>query len=250
MKRVCLSLLFALLCDIGFVLADPASKFDQGLHLFREGKNAEAIAVWQSVLAEGVASGATYYNLANAYYRAGEIGTAILNYERAKRLLPRDTDIANNLDLARLGTVDKFDTAVRLVIWQWVDKLRDSLALYELARILIIVSILTATALTGLLLVPGFLRQYMKTAFLALLILFIFCGAWYGWRSSLDARTYGVVLAMKSDVYSAPDDGSTQLFTIHEGTKVRMREKLTDWVNILLPDGRQGWIPFEDLGRI
>lgn len=241
------SLFFILACSL---FADPVSKFDHGLSLFKEGKNSEAISAWESMRSEGVFSGATYYNLGNAYYREGQFGRAILNYERAKKLLPRDPDITNNLDLVRLATVDKFDAQIRLAVWQWVDKIRDSVTLYELALLFEIFGLCTVLALAGWRFCPPTIRMYFKPVFIVLFCTFIVSGSWYAWRSKLDSRPFGVVLVVKTDVFSAPDEKSTQLFTLHEGAKVRMNDKLSGWVNIRLIDGRQGWIPQEDIDEI
>jgi hypothetical protein len=230
--------------------ADPDSKFMQGLSKYQAGQNSEAITAWESVRSDGVASGALYYNLGNAYYRERQIGRAIFNYERARKLIPRDQDVINNLDLARLATVDKFENPIQLIIWQWVDKVRDCVSLFELATLFEILGLLSVLVFLGWKYGPMVVRSYLQPAFKVCLILFILSGAWYVWRSSLDARTFGVVLSLKTDVYSAPDEGSTQLFTLHEGAKIRTKEKLGGWINIRLADGRQGWIPQEDIGEI
>lgn len=54
----------------------------------------------ESILADGFKSGAVYYNLGNAYYRAGEYGKAILNYRKAKPYRPQDPYLAANLQQA------------------------------------------------------------------------------------------------------------------------------------------------------
>ncbi len=82
------------------------------------------------------------------------------------------------------------------------------------------------------------------------LALYIITGAWYAWRAGIEAHPCGVIQATKTDAFSAPDAAATQLFSLHEGTKVQTGEKLSGWVNIRLADGRKGWIPMADVERI
>jgi tetratricopeptide (TPR) repeat protein len=60
----------------------------------------ESAKVLESILADGFRSGVVYYNLGNAYYRAGEYGRAILNYRKAKPYRPRDPYLSANLEQA------------------------------------------------------------------------------------------------------------------------------------------------------
>src|SRR5512141_279622 len=78
----------------------PEQRFEQGNEAYQQGKMSEAVEIYESILRNGYLSGPLYYNLGNAYYRAGNIPRAILNYERALRLMPGDEDLHHNLQLA------------------------------------------------------------------------------------------------------------------------------------------------------
>ena len=75
--------------------------FFQGNSFYQEERYSEAVKAYEQLVAMGVKSGPLYYNLGNAYFRIGTKGKAILNYERALQLLPRDADVKSNLDYAR-----------------------------------------------------------------------------------------------------------------------------------------------------
>jgi hypothetical protein len=242
--------IFALVLVVGMVRADPISSFDEGLQRYRANDMTGAIVAWERVMHEGVVSGPLLYNLGNAHYRQGEIARAILCYERASKLLPRDRDVRNNLDIAKLATVDKLEMPVRLFIWNWLDAARDYFSASELARLFEVLGILTAVLLAVRRLRASFLPRIMRSAAVVAFCAWMLVGSWYLWRAALDSRIYGIVLTSKTDVYSAPDSASTQLFSIHEGTKLRMGERLSDWVNVRLPDGRSGWLPRADVERI
>jgi len=250
MKFRWVALMSIRLSSITSLQADPQYGVDEGLRLYRANDMKGAITAWEGVLQRGSASGPLYYNLGNAYYRIGNIGQAILHYERARRLLPRDHDVVANLDIARLATVDRVEAPLRLIIWKWVDAVRDYFSLNELAAILIISGFLGLGIVIGWFFVPNKFRAGLRTAGIAVAAVYILTVSWYGWRAVLNGQEYAIVLAAKTDVCSAPDAASTQLFALHEGTKVRCGESLSGWINIQLVDGRKGWISVKDLAKI
>ncbi len=75
--------------------------FQQGNEAFSRGDYDQAIARYEELITAAGFSPAVLFNLANSYAQAGKIGLAVLNYERAQRLDPGDSDIAGNLDLVR-----------------------------------------------------------------------------------------------------------------------------------------------------
>ena len=79
----------------------PNTIFFHANALYGEERWAEAAAEYERVLAAGWESGNLYFNLGNAWFRAGDVGRAVLDYERARRLLPRDPDVQANLSYAR-----------------------------------------------------------------------------------------------------------------------------------------------------
>ena len=240
----------ALLLAACAVFADVNSSFDEGLRLYRDGNMSGAITAWEDVMRHNVVSGPLLYNLGNAYYRSGNIGKSILCYERAKKLMPRDADVRTNLDLAHLAIVDRIESPIRLIIWDWVDGVRDYLSLDELATLLQILGLAAAAAFVGWRFARVGFRAALRTTAIVLICVFAVTAAWYGWRSVLDARPFGIVMVEKTDVFSAPDSAATQLFSLHEGTKVRLGESLSGWVQVRLTDGRKGWTPIQDVDPI
>jgi tetratricopeptide (TPR) repeat protein len=231
-------------------LGSPRADFEAGLTAYRNNDMNGAIIAWEKILQQGEASGSLYYNLGNAYYRTGKIGLAILNYERARKLMPRDRDIYGNLDLARLATVDKIETPVRLVLWNWIDSVRDHFSLSELARTFLILGFGIALFYLLWRFGPNSGRMLFRTLMIICVICYGISGLWYGWRVSLDRQPSAIVTTTKTDIFSAPDDLSKQLFSLHEGTKVRCGEQLAGWVNIRLMDGRTGWIQRAAIDKI
>ena len=76
----------------------------------------QAIATYEQILSSGEESAKLYFNLGNAYYKAGDVNNAILNYERAKILAPHDKDIDFNLQIANQYVVTSIDALLDFVL--------------------------------------------------------------------------------------------------------------------------------------
>jgi tetratricopeptide (TPR) repeat protein len=86
------------------VAAEPGARertFIRALEVFDNAKTPgdyrESAALLESLLADGYRNGAVYYNLGNAYFRAGEYGRSIAAYRKAKPYRPRDPYLEANL---------------------------------------------------------------------------------------------------------------------------------------------------------
>ena len=84
-----------------------AQGYNEGNELYRQGDYFEAAARYENVLKQGIRNGFLYYNLGNAYFKAGEIGRSVLAYERALRLVPGDEDVRVNLRFVNAMKVDR-----------------------------------------------------------------------------------------------------------------------------------------------
>ncbi len=104
--KFCHMFLFAislLLCQssIGRAAGNEEQLFQQGNEAYSRGDYEQAIARYEELTATTGFSPAVLYNLANSYAQAGKIGRAVVNFERAQRLAPSDSDITGNLELVR-----------------------------------------------------------------------------------------------------------------------------------------------------
>lgn len=246
-------LVLAILAPAASSTADEvASLFAQGNQLYTSGDYRGAIRAYEAIIDKGYESWEVYYNLGNAYYKSGQLGRAILNFERALRLNPRNEDIRYNLELANLKVVDRIHSIPELFFVRWLKGLAQllsaatlgwlSLGMYFLAILLWISRLFVAKvgwrSLSTLMLVP------VVTAML-------FFGGLAAYRVYLDrAINYAIVLAEKVDARSAPEPESTEVFAIHEGVKVRIEDRASDWAKIRLADGKVGWVPGTSIEKI
>jgi len=247
MMRVVCVILFV--CGLAAVaLAD--SEFDAGLAAYQNSQWDAAIQSWESITARGETSGALEFNLGNAYFRKGDVPRAILHYERARKLLPRDNDVKQNLVLANRGIVDQILPQVRLELWNYFDGLRDTLSPRVLLWLIVVTNLSLVLALALYRFGRGSYQKLLRQTIVGTTCALCLATGWYVWRSASFADDHAIVMAEKTDVYSSPAETSTQLLSLHEGTKVKLGETLSEWIEVELADGRKGWMPKQDVEKI
>ena len=106
------------LCLIGSAYAQDTALKEAEVAYTKE-DYAKAIELYEGILKSNGESAAVYYNLGNAYYKAGKIAPAILNYERCLLLDPGDSDARFNLQMARQKTIDKIEPGGDFFLVKW-----------------------------------------------------------------------------------------------------------------------------------
>ena len=220
---------------------------------YESGDFAEAVAVYETITATGIQDSALYFNLGNAYFKAGDLGRAILNYRYAQYLDPRDSEIAQNLTIARLQTLDRLDNADGGGLGNIVQVAEEWLTLREAAVLALLLWLATTTFLTVAIL-SRWIRKYALWA-AALPGLFLLIGLF-----SMGNRTYkatvsppAVIVAQEVDVTSGPGNTEqyVQEFTLHTGAEVRLLDSRPNWRQISLPgENFKGWVPAEAVAPI
>lgn len=204
----------------------------------------QAIADYEALLKKGV-SADIYYNLGNAYYRTENITRAVINYERALLLSPGDRDIRFNLQLARSKTIDKITPESEMFFVTWYRSLVnimsvDGWATMSLVSLAIAIVLALCYLFTGRVWMQktGFFGAFFMIVIFALSNLF----AWQQ-KDQLVNRTGAIVISPAAAVKSTPANGGTDLFIIHEGTKVEITDSsMKEWKEVRIADGKEGWI--------
>ncbi len=245
--------LLAFAFHVAPALATQRALFDEGSRLYQEENFAGAVTAYTRVLEEGFEGGTLYYNLGNAYFKLGRLGPAILSYERARRFMPRDDDLRANLELARSLTTDDITPRPAFlpfaVVRWWVDLLPRSalIGTVGLAYVLAMVALVAAVLRPGTPTASWAVRTGRAGGAIALVFSINLAVRELG----VGEPPEGIVLAESAPVQSAPsDDTDLHLFTIHAGTKVRLDQQSDEWLEVVLEDGRVGWIREEGVERI
>ncbi len=244
-RSPCWMLLLLILTSVAS--SAPLTDLTEAERWYREGHYSQAAEIYQSILRQGLSSGELYYNLGNCYYKMGQYGPAILNYERAERYLRDDPDLAKNQKLANLKVPDKIEPLPRWFVIQILDGIRRTLSLSGWARLFILAEWLLAGGLITLISLRRMaMRRWITRLFWGSAVIFLTSGIFLFSSHYSQSRTVeGIVMTGPVEIRSAPDENSTELFTLHEGAKVRVLRRLPGWAEIHLADGKQGWMPQE-----
>lgn len=213
---------------------------------YAKGDYQAAIEAYKAILADNSVSPEIYYNLGNAYYKASEIGKAILNYERALLLDPSDEDIRFNLELAQSKAVDKVDDGFKLFLTEWIEALVNVASMETWAVIAIVTFVVMLIALLLLFFGKSIaLRKASMWCSIIMLIITLFANyAAMSHYSKLTSREMAIIMSPTVTAKSTPDNSGTNLFEVHEGRKVRVSDdSMKEWKEIELENGTVGWVP-------
>ncbi|MFC1569787.1 tetratricopeptide repeat protein [bacterium] len=235
----------------GWLWADSRQHlYEQGNQFYTNGEFENALNAYQEILTMGYENGSLYFNIGNCYYKLGDIGHAILNYERAQKLIPSDEDLKANLSIARLSVVDQIEPVSDFIVIQAMHAFYFFLPKStQLTLLLSGYGIFMASLILWLLSRSSLWRYVARRLIWIFGIVFVllvisFTGRVIDERQTVEA----VILADKVDVMSAPTaQGGVEVFGLHEGTKVRLDRSSEDWVEIVLPDRKVGWVKKEIL---
>ena len=216
------------------------------------GEYQQAIKDYETLLKQG-ASADLYYNLGNAYYRTENITRAVLNYERALLLSPSDRDIRFNLQMARSKTIDKITPEQDMFFVTWYHSLVNMTSVDGWADIaLISLALAIVLALLYLFSERIWLRKVGFFGAIFLIVVFLLSNVFAHQQKDLLVHRRGaIVTAPAITVKSTPAKQGTDLFILHEGTKVTITDdSMKDWKGIRLADGKEGWIETRQLELI
>jgi len=238
---------------VGCALASGAAAalYNQANQAYRDGDYERAIELYGRLLEESVVNPLLYYNLGNSFYRSGKLGKAIVNYERALRLAPNDEDVRVNLAFVRGEIQDKITAPRASILERVVDSLIRRAPQKTVIWLLVFFYWAGCLAAMGLILSAGRnYRRYFRWTFIVLCILLLLSGGvGYGKLKLLGAEE-GIIQADAVSGRSGPGEDYTLVFTVHEGTKVRVREASDGWVLVALANRLEGWIPRASFERI
>jgi tetratricopeptide (TPR) repeat protein len=228
------------------------SLFARGNDYYMQRQYSMAEQCYTRIVHLGYESGELYFNLGNALYKQDKIAAAILYYEKALLLNPGDEDINENLALANARIVDKINAIPEFFVTRWVNSLRglfspDTWAVISLAMFLIglagllIYYVSSSNGLRKVSVNAGFVLLGLALLSLVLMITRI---------RDIQRHDNAIIMSSSVTARSSPDEQSTNVFVLHEGTKVSITDSVQNWKEIRIADGNTGWIPGEALEEI
>ena len=243
MKKIYFSLLFVFASVLAYGQETSKAQADSA---YINNDYASAVYLYEDILANQGESADIYYNLGNSYYKMDNIAKAILNYEKALMLNPGNGDIRFNLELAQSKTVDKVTPMSEVFLVTWMKSLTNTMNEQGWSKLAIASFILT---LLGLVLYFFSKKIAMKKiGFISALCLMLVCILANVFASSqknkAQSHSSAIIMEPSVTVKSTPNEGGTELFILHEGHKVMIKDNtMREWKEIQLEDGNAGWVP-------
>lgn len=224
--------------------------FSQANAQYAEGNYAEAAAQYEQVIAEQPSAEA-YYNLGNAYFKQGELAQAILAYERALRIEPSYKDAKHNLLFAQSRIVDNIEDTQSFFLSNWLKAIRNALnqQTWMILSIALFICMLIGFFLFAFSQTVWVRKTAFYTSLVALLISLVACINAGSLHHRDTSRAEAIITQGIVNAKSSPDRSGTDLFTVHEGTKVVITETIGDWCCIHVGN-YIGWMPLAHLERI
>jgi tetratricopeptide (TPR) repeat protein len=218
--------------------------FSRGNEYYAKKEYPNAILCYEALVKAGKESPELYFNLANAYFKTNENTKAILFYEKSLRLKPGFQDALYNLSIANSRITDKIESLPELFFITWFKNVRnifsaDTWAIISLALFISLLASVLLFLLTPLVILRKIALSLTFTSvflFAAGLIFAISSNA------ALNNKSDAIITVPSVIVKSSPDQTATDLFVIHEGTRINVRETFDDWCEIQISDGNRGWL--------
>jgi tetratricopeptide (TPR) repeat protein len=223
--------------------------FKEGNEHYKLSNYSEAISSYEKIEALGLISSELYYNLGNCHYKLNQVAPAIYNYEMALLLNPLNEEAKSNLVFAKRLTIDAIDEIPKTIFQKLDDAIVKKLSYNEWAIVNVVFSVL-GTLLFLLFyfsFTPSIKRLFFVTSilsFLLLLITLFFTIKEYAYSNT---TVEAIIFSKEISINNAPTDNSEKIFTLHEGTKVRVLDTVDNWKKIRIADGKIGWIIADEI---
>jgi tetratricopeptide (TPR) repeat protein len=224
--------------------AAEGDAFVSGNAEYAAGRFKEAAELYEKAVASGETSTSVFYNLGNAWYRSGDLGRAILNYERALALEPRHPETLTNLRLAR----DKA-RALELRESRWEALVNRA----TLTHYLVTAAIgfwAAAFAAAALVLRGRRSATLIALCVFALLTCAIGVAGAYSLETGTRGRSLAIVVGKKVDARLAAADSANTVLTLPAGSEIEVLSTRGDWIYAALPNELRGFVPAQAAERV
>ncbi len=224
--------------------------FDKANALYEQQAYDSAALYYEKIIESGTNNSSVYFNLGNAYFRLKKIGPAVLNFEKARQLSPDDQDIIANLRFANSSIIDRLPQQEESFVGAILHRAHTFLSLAAQLWVLWALLFILSGLIVAILYVQSNIRLWL--IYLSTLLFVISSSVGISAGIKIYAKeniSYAIVLSPTLDAKNQPN-GNKILFTVHEGTKFRIRKTISDWSLVSLSTGVSGWVQTSSLGRI
>lgn len=218
----------------------PGVMFESANAFYKENKFDEAIGEYNKIIESGFISANIYYNLANSYFKKGQIGKAVLNYERARFLKASDADLKANYEYARETSGIGSDDFKANVFFSWLDR---AYAGFNLDEASVFIFFLQAVFFIILIRRVIFMKDTRFYALILSALAVLIILSCVGLKRKIDySKNTAVVISPGLECRFEPFDSATTHFILEEGSKVMILDSSGAWFKIRRFDGKRGWV--------
>ena len=228
--------------------SDGKYVFYKASSYYELGDYENAISEYEHFLTYGKESGNLYYNLGNCYFKQGEMGKALLYYERARRLMPRDGDLAANYRYARSLVKAAASDERKMWFFRIKDYFFEHFSVNELTLLLSFLFVLIIMLAAGMFVFKSGQSYYRVVLAVGALIFIIGLFALSDKINRI--HTEGIVIVEETSAKFEPFERATTHFTLSEGMKIVVVQSKDEWIKIRRRDGKSGWILGEKVEMI
>lgn len=221
----------------------PDQLFYQGNAYYKEGNYTNALLAYDKILGSGSESANLYYNIGNSFFKLNKLGYAILFYERARRLMPYDSDLKSNISFARsLAGEESYEEMAGDRISKAMKRPFRNFALGELASLALIIYIFTVL-LIGFSILNPIAGKRIRLILALDIVICIYTVTVFGMRYyGEEVVRYGIVLTKAVECKYEPIDKSSTYFKLQEGGEVEILATHDGWKKVRRADGKVGWV--------
>ena len=224
--------------------AQDADAFTKGNAEYAAGRFREAVELYNRALERGETTAALFYNLGNAWFRSGEVGQAILQYQRALVLEPQHPEAQANLRLVR-------DQARALELKRsWWDRVAGRATTGQYAVAAAVSFWCAAFFIAAVLLRRGRSGPLKVLAVMSLLLAAAAIAALYVRENGKHGRALAIVTAKNVQARLATADNAATVLVLPRGSEINILSKRGDWIYATLPNDLRGWIPADAAERV
>ncbi len=245
MSKLALLVLGLLLFSAVTVVAQPADideEFQAANTFYEERDYASAVRLYESILERGIESAPLYFNLANAYFKEGDLGRAVLNYLKAQRLDPSDPDIRHNLEFARQFSQVQMAGVPLNPVSGLLDQMVGSYRLATLGWIASALFVLFVVALIGRYGL-GYRTTMVRTVTIVSLVLLVASASLTTWKYYRDyAIRRAVIVAEQAPVHTGPSERADIELEGAPGLVVEILGEDSGYYDVIFENNRRGWI--------
>lgn len=223
--------------------------FEEANAAYNQGNYQEAVENYENILESGETSATLYYNLGNSNYKLNKIASSIYYYEKALQLDPGNEDILNNLRFAQNMAMDDITEAPKTGVSRIMNSFLSVLSFNGWAWL----AVATAFIFAILFLVYYFsaATKYKRLFFTLAISFFVVSlfslGIAFQQYQVIQNSQFAIVFSEEAPVRSEPNARGDELFLLHEGTKIEVKETFQNWIKLELANGAEGWIEEKDL---